>query len=1198
MDIQTTTHDAVQSENQASIDALRRLAATRDALFRLYEAQPTLVDASAQGTHDLLEALRGFWSAPRITTLAGHVADAMKEQAVLRGLDGTLDHGAASLAARVSALRDAPLPDGVHASELMLGNAAHAGSLIVVDDGNPGLALLFTAHGGWEAFDSLDRLFDSTRRRLLESVHVMDGTGLAHDEFADAKALGIVGSRDIAGGVFTTLATRLVEVQQGRIALAADDHSLDTAGTDSVTEATTDLGDRVRQELSPRAMLDIDAMEQLREAHLLEASVARRLANVPSPVRTAWYQARDAYNEALAAAGMLRAIAGVHPPMTLHAFASRELAVRLAAVGIDEAPETITIDVARIKVVPEALAALDPLPGSTQARRMSLVDFACQNIGRFSLETLRAIDEQDTSLGDRLGHGAIRDIVRELDIANRYQAHLEERLREGSTGALARKLTVAVQAAHMRLQAAEARLSYYLPGEPRSFIDDREERGFRWVEAALDAPASRRSVGGHDVVVSQVTYKEAPMDGILVFAAGAPNSVPRVVMYTPGAPDGLTFREFEDRQDAARRFLYHPAFREYLLDRLPAEFAALSPNGATRHFAGDRLAHWVLGSSGNVAYTLTDAPFGERQVQGDFLTAAYDATVEKYRRDTRFLARSTSGADKDALYAYLGGRYNVDPVANLVGAALAELPASLARVTQASWRFYDHVKAGDSGEAFVAFTEGYVNALNLVVPPFAGGRHVAGAIVRSRAAASGLASTHVRLTPPRARFEERYAARGLRKAGKPDDEGIFHARGQSYIEHDGTFFVVRHDAGYGRWRLAPAQGALDVRFTGPLIERIDGQWVFAHDAGLRGGMRRMRRWMHRLSVEDQAPPVAAPAAGVPAGPAPAAPQGMPLPPSLEPMRAEIITALTDNPSAIVLTRPDGTHLKFAVQPRSALLFDPHLHPDIADLTAHQRRVFFHEVDRGFPLVAERAEVMNIAGFARYDGRRVPSLSDIAHGVDDQIPSISSSTGEVGPLAPTLTPSQQQRWDAALAVARNTARRDAVASASGATTQVSPASEVLPWHDWPEKVWYFSERPFESEFWPAANQRGVTLMHGSVWTGTPNGSRTYPVSALPPETPTARLSDVLGTSPVHQAGRRDPLGYWVQIDMMRFHHRDLGNGHILLEPEPSFQVHRRILPSGEYQYTLYSERSLRIPSTHILSVGERGGRPAALPPIRQ
>ncbi len=624
-----------------------------------------------------------------------------------------------------------------------------------------------TADG--EAFDSLERLLASTRRRLLESVDADDGTGLENDTFAEAKARGTVGSRDIGDAVFATLARRMVEVQLGRIALAADDYSLDI----DEPGAATDLGDRVRYELSPAAMLDIDAVERLREARLLEAVAATRLANVPAGVGAAWYGALDAYNEALAAASAARWMTGVQQPLTLQAFASRELAARLASLDIDISPESISVEIVRKKLLPDPLSALDPLPGSTTARHVSLIDLACQNIGRFSFETLHAVDAQGTSLRSRLGHAAIRDMVRDLDIANRYQLHIEKHLRAGSGGALAKKMAITVQAAQMRLEAEEARLSYYLSKEPRSFIDDREERGFRWVEAALDAPAAQRRVGKHEIAVSQLTYRQVPLDGILIFASRAPNSAPRIVMYTPDAPDDLRFREFDSRQDAAKRFLYHPAFREYLLDRLPAEFATVSPNGATREFAGDRLAHWVLGASGDVSYTRTTEPFEEREVRGDFIAAAYDATVEKYRRDTRFLARSTADADSDALLDYAQGRFNVDPASRLVAAALAEVPASLARLTQASWRFYDHVKAGDTGQAVVAFTEGYVNALNLIVPPFVGGRHVAGAIVRSRAATRGVTSTSVRLTPPRVRFDDRYAAHGLRKPGKPDAEGIF-----------------------------------------------------------------------------------------------------------------------------------------------------------------------------------------------------------------------------------------------------------------------------------------------------------------------------------------------------------------------------------------------------------------------------------------
>lgn len=1208
MDVQTIPpHEVMQAESQPSVDALRRLGATRDALISMFETQPSLTESNAAGAQRLIDALPGFW-ATRTTTLGQHLVSVMKEEATLRRLDGTLGEAAAALAARVVAANDQILPAGMHARELMLGDVPHAGSLIVVDDGLPDMALLFTTHGGWEAFDSPERLLEATRRRLLESVDAADATGLENDEFAEAKTVGAVGWRDITGPFADGLANRMIEVQRGRIALAADDHALDSDEPD----ATTRLGDRIRYELSPAAMLDVDAIESLREARLLESVVAQRLANVPGEARAAWYEARDTYNETLTAAALLRSAIGMRPALSLHAFASRELASRLAALGIDESPEAISIDIARIKVLPDFLEPLDPLPGSTTARRMSLVEFACQNIGRFSLDTLRAVDADGTSLRDRLGHVAIRSIVRDLDIANRYQAHVEARLRQDPAGVLARKLATTVQAAKMRLEAAEARLSYYIPSEPRSFIDDRDERGFRWVEAVLSMPAGQRHVDKHEIAVSQITYRQVPLDGILIVASRAPNSAPRIVMYTPDAPDGLAFREFENRQDAAKYFLYHPAFREYLLDRLPAEFATVSANGITRQFAGDRLAHWVLGASREASYTLTAEPFAEHEIRGDFLATAYDTTVEKHRRDTRFLARSTADADDDALMSYVQDRFQMNPVAKMASAALADVPASLARLTQASWRLYDHVKAGDSGQAFIAFTEGYVNALNLTVPPFVGGRHVAGAVVRSRTAARGVTSTPVRMSPPRVRFDERYAVRDMRKPGKPDNEGIFRLRGQSYIENDGTLYLVRHDGDYGHWRLAPARGgALDARFTGPLIERVDGRWVYAHDVGLHGGMRRFRERLNRLAIRDQAPPVAAAAPGnappVPpvAAPAVNAPPPLALPAVIEPMRAEIAAALADNPSALALVRTDGTHMKVVVPSRSALIVDPHLHPDIAELSAHQRRVFLHELDTRFPLRAERAEVLDIRGWAQHDGRRIPSPPSspgVAPGIDVQFPAISSSTDDLPAPAPTLSPGQQARWDDALAAARRMPRvpsRRSGAATGRAATESLPATQLVPRDEWPSRVWYFSDRHFEPEFWPGSNREGITLGPHEAWIDTPHGQRTYPVSVLPPETPTRRLAEALGTSPMQQAGQRDPLGYAIQIDTASLRHpwRPVGPQHAIRGPGGDFELRRRLLPNGEYQYQMTSSDPIRIPSTYIVNAGRRGEQPAPLVPVR-
>jgi len=1194
----------VQAENQDAIDALKRLIGAREGLARIYDEQPVLSQADAAGARQLLDDLAGFWATPgsaggetRRTLLGNYLATVMREAATLRRLDGTLREDAASLAMRITTATDARLPAGIHVRELVLGDVSHAGSLIVLDDGSPDVALLFTARGGWEAFDSLGRLLETTRRRLLDMVDAADGVGMDADAFAEAKARNTVGSREIHGLIFDTLARRMIDVQRERIAIAADDHAVD----DGIPHAAMDLRDRIGDELSPAAMLDVDAIDRLREARLLEASAAIRLAHVPVRVRESWYRARDIYNETLATAALVRMGTGLQPPSSLHAYASGEIAARLASLGIDESPETITIEIGRVGTLPKALAWIDPLPGSSETRRIPLVEFATQNIGRFSIATLHAVDEQGQSIGRQLSADTLRNMVGELDLANRYQAHLEQRLREGPVGTLVRKLALNVHAAHMRMEAAEARLSYFLPDQPRSFIDDREERGFRWVEAALDAPNARRHVDGHQIVASQMTYQQVALHGIILFASGAPASASRIVMYTPDAPDGLSFREFESRQEAARKFFYHPAFREYLLDHLPAEFATASPNGQVRRFAGDRLAHWVLGASKSAAYTQTAEPFGERAVSGDFLAADYDATVEKLRRNTRFLARSTADANSDSLLSLLQASLSNKP-AELFSMIVTEVPSSLARVMQASWRFYDHVKAGDTGEAMVAFTEGYVNALNLVVPPFIGSRHIAGAIVRSRSAAGGVASTSVRMTPARVRFEDRYVAHNLKKAGKPDDEAVFRFRGESFVEQDGRFYFVRYDNDYRHWRLAPARGPTDARFTGPMIQRQDGRWTYAHGAGLCGGMRRFCERMNRVVVGDAPPAVAPPAVAAPA------PAGVPRPIGdaalLAPYRAEIEAVLRDNPSASAFLRTDGTHLKFVVTRRSGLILDPHIHPDLAELSAHQRRVFLHELDIRFPLAADRAEVLNVAAWSQPNGRRLPSPPGSPGRRNDiQSPDISSTTGDASPAMPAMTPSQQVRWDEALATARNTprsAQRSPVGQIAEPAVDTLPVPEIIPPEQWPERLWSFSERRFESEFWPGAGRQGVTLETPTTWLGDVAGTRTYTytLSALPPETPIQRLSEVLGTSPVHQAGQRDPLGHALQIDTARI--RDMrawGNTPREHRGELDFDMYRSVLPSGEYQYFLRSTVPLRVPSRFIVDTGRRGATPSPLPSAR-
>ncbi|URX64070.1 hypothetical protein KR767_08505 [Luteibacter anthropi] len=151
-----------------------------------------------------------------------------------------------------------------------------------------------------------------------------------------------------------------------------------------------------------------------------------------------------------------------------------------------------------------------------------------------------------------------------------YDAYLES-LRSGRAGELRKQLTTGLSHALMRIRAEDARLGYVLSHEPATFRDDHSQRGYQWVKAVLDspAPAGRAKVEGHEIVASQVLLAGIPVEGLIAIGVRQPQSVPTVVLYTPDAPDGKHFREFDDWQDATNRFLHHPMFHDYLAARVP-----------------------------------------------------------------------------------------------------------------------------------------------------------------------------------------------------------------------------------------------------------------------------------------------------------------------------------------------------------------------------------------------------------------------------------------------------------------------------------------------------------------------------------------------------------------------------------------------------------------------------------------------------
>jgi len=343
-------------------------------------------------------------------------------------------------------------------------------------------------------------------------------------------------------------------------------------------------------------------------------------------------------------------------------------------------------------------------------------------------------------------------------------------------------------------------------------------------------------VGDHRISARQLVYKGAVVSDVLVIGVRDARSSSRVVLYTPDAPDGRAFREFSDRAVAAREFLYAPAFQEYLLRRLPAEYGEPLPNGSGRRFKvsdASRQTQWVLSAPGDQRGTITEERFDERVVDGDVRTALFDAEIVRQARDVAWFGRSTRQADFEAIGGMLGG---VSEAMRGPSAVLEETVAAVGQALRATWRLYDSIKAGDRAQAFVDFTEAYTSSLSLA------GWHsrISGATRRLslRAAGNALrgADAGVRLADPRRQLDPRYASRDLDLRGtRPDALGVHHVGGRHYIRQHDLVFELRHDRASGIWRLSRPH-PMDPVFSGPAVMPTpSGGWRLRSDVGLRGG---------------------------------------------------------------------------------------------------------------------------------------------------------------------------------------------------------------------------------------------------------------------------------------------------------------------------------------------------------------------------
>lgn len=814
-----------------------RMANTQRWLIDQGAFLPTIsADGAASARTPFLEDLAAFWQVPvapypghrpiaRLQAFALRWAAVLADAASLSVADGDLGKQQKDAIHAFTGTRGHIVPPHLHLRELMVTTLPYAGAVIMMDDRRGAPALLFTPDHGWEGFDGLDALHTEVEDRLRETLAATAHLpGLSDDDPAVLTGELSVTSRDIAENAFDTLARNVVEVQRRKV-VDAWTHRDDREG------GRLRLADRLNDALAPEDYLDVAAMLHRRQGRLLARVNKQRLAQLPATVRQPWEQALAVYRKELAGAGRMLAAAGFDRIASIDQFARDELFVLLRGHGIADDPADITIEL--------FTTAANVTYGyrGTDVERRSLIDLARENVGFVDMRGMQARTTGGNVLL-ALRRDDIVDMIRNLNLRNRYQDYLVRELKTSAHGARLRAASARLQEARMRFELMDARSTTYIEGDTKDFIDDHAERGYRWVEAVLDAPepARRRRVENHDIVVSHVVYEGARLKDVLAIGVRAQGSVYRTVFYTPDAPDGRSFREFADRQSAAAGFLNHPAFEAYLLERLPTDWSSVDRDGATRRFrvsSGTRRAVWALsGRTGERPFTLTEGRFTEEDVAGNLFDASYDVALGQLGRDAANLARSTGEADYD--HAKSIGMLSATFAEGFLPVRLGVAVASL-RALQAGWRGAGQVERGERLQAFESFVDAFSSVSDLMGADVSK-RSFGGTIMtRLRDRPRQLTAIQVKMPELEATFDPRYIARDIKPgAARSVSNGVYDVGGSRYIEHGGLAYGVYFDSDNDTWRLLkPRHTPAD--YAPPVTRDSTGQWQHSKGAGLRAG---------------------------------------------------------------------------------------------------------------------------------------------------------------------------------------------------------------------------------------------------------------------------------------------------------------------------------------------------------------------------
>jgi hypothetical protein len=840
----------VRDVHQDAIDIVQRLIATERWLIEQQDAMPALPDTfTAETLAAFLRDTDAFWattieatgdtaSRSRRKALEDTLRMAMLDLATLRGVDRTLEDDAIALV--FAALGPhAVRPPHVELREVTIGDATHAGSLLIVDTRVGGPVVAFTATRGWDRYADLTAAHTALEKQARAMLATrVDLPGLTRGRVDVHATEACIGSRPLGEPALATLVDGVVAMQRDKVEQAWIEFELERA----LPGRAPRLADRLRDAIDLADLVDVEAVLGVREARLRIALENERLLTVPASLAADWRRSRGGYMDTLQFMAERQALAGIGPPTELRDYAIGQLEPVLKALGVTEDPRDITLTLDRSRDPAARLTSLTTLIYGPEPLHASLIDAAYSNVPAVGADRFTAHGKDD-HLIEAFSDPYIRAVLNRLDIHTHYQALLLSELRDGPDAALRRRGFRESRMARMRHEAAEARVASLRGEYGQSHHLGLTAGGRARVDALLDALGEGRAL---PTLVRQVTFRDMPLRDVMQIeespGAGASGATPAaLVYYTPDAPDGAAFREFRDRDEADRLFFRHAAFRDYLLARLPAAADTMLRQGGVRLNANRSLA-WILGQDTSVDDGEATIAPGLKDVAGDPFDALYDTALDHALRNVQSVTRSARDANREFLLdAWHRNPAHVLPAQTLVATITAPF-----RVAPAAWRAYDAIKAGGYGDGFVDATEGYVmalaayslgmSALHATTAPYAiHFRAIGGALV-SRALARPIPGPH-----------RRYLARGVTATGVPDLQGMYRVDGKLYAAIEGKLYEANYHPGTRTVRLGAASPA-GVEATGPVI-RLQGElWHADRHAGHRRAVG--RRATHPVAASD------------------------------------------------------------------------------------------------------------------------------------------------------------------------------------------------------------------------------------------------------------------------------------------------------------------------------------------------------------